>query len=103
MRDPDRTLDEAIIALFPSTGRALLFNFIALALGFGVLATSKVVVLQEFGILVAVAMATSFLSSMTVLPAIVKLWQPRFLRREELPPQPRRRSFLETQLSGQAS
>ncbi|HHJ39111.1 MAG: hypothetical protein AXA67_11265 [Methylothermaceae bacteria B42] len=73
------TLDQAIANLYPSTGRALLFNFAALALGFGVLSTSKVVVLQEFGLLVAVAIATSFLTSMTLLPALVKVLRPRFM------------------------
>jgi len=79
VRDEHRSLDESIVALFPSTGRALLFNFLALALGFGVLATSKVVVLQEFGSIVALAVAVSFLSSMTLLPAIAKAFRPRFL------------------------
>ncbi len=79
IRDRHESLDQAILDLYPSTGRALLFNFIALALGFGVLATSKVVVLQEFGLLVAVAITTSFFTSLTLLPALVKLFKPRFL------------------------
>ncbi|MEN8133766.1 MAG: MMPL family transporter, partial [Pseudomonadota bacterium] len=79
LRDEHRRLDESIILLFPSTGRALLFNFLALALGFGVLATSKVVVLQEFGSIVALAVTVSFLSSLTLLPAMVKVFRPRFL------------------------
>lgn len=72
-------MGEAIVELYPSTGRALLFNFAVLALGFGVLISSKVVVLHEFGMLVAVAIATSFITSMTLLPALVKLFQSRFL------------------------
>lgn len=79
LRDTRISMDEAITKLYPSTGRALLFNFAALALGFGVLTTSKVVVLHEFGVLVAVAIATSFLSSMTVLPALVKVFKPGFI------------------------
>jgi predicted RND superfamily exporter protein len=83
LRDTRLSMDEAILRLYPSTGRALLFNFAALALGFGVLTTSKVVVLHEFGVLVAVAIATSFLSSMTVLPALVKVFNPGFLRQQQ--------------------
>ncbi len=79
LRDEHRSLDDSITALYASTGRALLFNFLALALGFGVLAVSKVVVLQEFGAIVALAVAVSFLTSMTLLPAIVKVFQPRFM------------------------
>lgn len=78
LRDGQYSIDTAILRLYPSTGRALLFNFAALALGFGVLTTSKVVVLHEFGILVAVAIGTSFVSSMTLIPALVKVFKPRF-------------------------
>ena len=79
LRDTRLSIDEAILKLYPSTGRALFFNFAAIALGFAVLTTSKVVVLHEFGTLVAVAVATSFISSMTVLPALVKVFKPAFL------------------------
>jgi len=82
LRDGRLSMDEAILKLYPSTGRALFFNFAALALGFGVLTTSKVVVLHEFGVLVAVAIATSFISSMTVLLALVKIFRPGFLWQE---------------------
>jgi predicted RND superfamily exporter protein len=71
--------DEAILTLYPTTGRALLFNFLAVALGFGVLTTSDIPPLIEFGSLVAVAVSASFLSSLTVLPALVKLLKPAFL------------------------
>ncbi len=73
------SIDDALLKLYPSTGRALLFNFLALALGFGVLISSKVVVLQEFGLLVAVAIMTSFLTSLTLLPVLTKLLRPQFL------------------------
>lgn len=79
IRDAHESIDEAILGLYPSTGRALLFNFMALSLGFGVLVVSKVVVLNEFGVTVAVAIATSFLAGMTVLPALAKVFLPRFL------------------------
>lgn len=74
-----QTIDQAILNLYPATGRALLFNFASLALGFGVLTVSKVVILQDFGLLVAVAITTSFISSMTLLPALVKVLRPRFV------------------------
>ncbi len=79
IRDNHENIDQAMLDLYPSTGRALLFNFIALSLGFGVLATSKVIVLQEFGLMVAVAIATSFIASMTLLPALLKIFKPRFI------------------------
>jgi len=73
--------DDALIELFPTTGRALLFNFIAVAGGFGVLVSSDVPPLILFGALVAVAVSVAFLVAMTVLPALVKLIRPRFLMR----------------------
>ena len=73
------SFDERIAELFPTTGRALLFNFVAMALGFLVLTTSEVPPLVKFGSLVAVAVTTAFLASMTVLPALAKLLRPRFL------------------------
>ncbi len=82
MREQHQSIDQAVLNLYPSTGRALFFNFAALALGFGVLYSSKVIILQEFGLLVAVAIATSFIASMTVLPALLKVMRPRFLERK---------------------
>ena len=72
-------LDEAFDHLYPSTGRALFFSFLAMALGFGVLLTSYVPPLNRFGALVAIAVTISFVVSMTVLPAMVKLMKPAFL------------------------
>ncbi|MGR8931655.1 MAG: efflux RND transporter permease subunit [Gammaproteobacteria bacterium] len=74
-----QSMEQAVANLYPATGRALFFNFASLALGFGVLTVSKVVVLQDFGLLVAVAIATSFFSSMTLLPALAKVFKPHFL------------------------
>jgi len=79
VRKQKLSIDEAILRLYPSTGRALLFNFIALAFGFGVLATSEVVPLIRFGVLVSVAVTVSFITSMTVLPALVKVFEPKFV------------------------
>ncbi len=64
---------------YPSTGRALFFNLLAIALGFGVLISSKVVPLNNFGTIVAISVLTSFLVSMTLLPALILLFKPRFI------------------------
>lgn len=77
--DRAKSLDEAIEDLFPTTGRALLFNFLTVFFGFGVLISSQVPGLIRFGSLVAVAVSASFIASMTVLPALVKLLPPSFL------------------------
>lgn len=80
VRDQRKTIDEALTLLYPSTGRALLFSFAALLFGFGVLAISEVPPLRQFAFLIAVAVSISFVTSMTVLPAMVKLMRPAFLR-----------------------
>ncbi len=68
-------------ALFRGTGRALLFNFLAIACGFGVLISSNIVSLNQFGSIVVLAVTTSFLASLTLLPALVKLTAPQFITR----------------------
>jgi len=80
IKDQGESIDNAITKLYPSTGRALFFNFLALALGFGVLISSEVVPLIRFGILVAVAVSVSFLASMTLLPALIKVLEPNFIK-----------------------
>ena len=73
--DWDLTLQE----LYPSTGRALFLNYMAIACGFGVLISSKVVPLNNFGSIVVVSVSTSFLASMSFLPALIKLTKPTFI------------------------
>lgn len=69
----------ALNELYPSTGRALLFNYLAIACGFGVLISSQVVPLTNFGIIVVVSVTTSFLASMSLLPALIKETKPKFI------------------------
>jgi hypothetical protein len=76
---------QALMALYPETGRALFFNFIAVAGGFGVLMTSDVPPLIKFGSLVAVAVSVAFIASVTLLPALVTLLKPKAL----LAPEPK--------------
>ncbi len=77
------SFDERIAPLFPSTGRALFFNFAAIGLGFAVLTTSEVPPLLKFGVLVGIAVAAAFVASMAVMPALAKLLKPRFIWPEE--------------------
>ena len=64
---------------YKSTGRALLFNLMALVFGFSVMLTSSVTPLIQFSALLMVAVTASFLSSMTVLPAMIYLTNPKFI------------------------
>lgn len=76
------TYADIVKQIFPNTGRALLFNFLALASGFGVLMVSNVVPLNEFGLIVVVAVTGSFICSMTLLPAFALLTKPAFFFRQ---------------------
>ena len=71
--------DTALRDMYATTGRALMFNFLAVFAGFGVLMVSHVPSLVQFGLLVAVAVAASFVASLTVLPALLTLVRPRFI------------------------
>jgi len=71
--------DKALAELYPLTGRTLFFNYIAIALGFGVLISSQVVPLANFGTIVFISVSTSFFASMSLLPALIKLTKPAFI------------------------
>jgi predicted RND superfamily exporter protein len=71
--------DTALTQLYPSTGRALFFNYLAIALGFAVLISSKVVPLTNFGTIVVVSVTVSFLASLSLLPALFNVIRPRFI------------------------
>jgi predicted RND superfamily exporter protein len=75
----ERDMTLALKRFYPTTGRALFFNLLAIAFGFGVLISSKVVPLNNFGSIVAIAVVTSFLFSMVLLPAMILLFKPRFI------------------------
>ena len=78
-REHNGDLEAALQQLYPSTGRALFLNYLAIACGFGVLISSKVVPLTDFGTIVVVSVTTSFLASMSLLPALIKVTKPRFI------------------------
>jgi uncharacterized protein len=73
--DWHRTFDN----FYLTTGRALFCNFLAIACGFGVLISSKVASLNNFGTMIVIAISTSFLFSMTLLPAMIRSFRPGFI------------------------
>ena len=69
-------IEEALPKLYETTGRALSFNFMIVFLGFGLLVVSEAPALVRFGSLVSIAVATSFVSSLVLLPVLVRYLQP---------------------------
>ncbi len=73
------SLEEALPVLFRFTGRALFFDVLAISLCFGVLMMSALAGLREFGFLLVVCVSTSFIATISLLPALFVLCRPRFL------------------------
>jgi predicted RND superfamily exporter protein len=72
-------LDAALDATLATAGRAILFVALAIGAGFGVYATSEFYSLQVCGILVPLTMASAALTTVTLLPALLRLQRPRFV------------------------
>ncbi|MEE4256019.1 MAG: efflux RND transporter permease subunit [Bacteroidales bacterium] len=64
-------LEHAISHATNITGRSIIINVMAVALGFLVLLLSNLVPLQRFGLLVSVTMITSAAAALTLLPAVM--------------------------------
>lgn len=74
--DTERAIEIAV----HTSGRAILYNALAVAAGFLVLIPSSFVIISELGILVALVMITTSLASMTILPAIIKVFPPELVK-----------------------
>lgn len=64
-----------------STGKAIIFNAFSVTLGFLVMIFSNFVPLQQFGVLVSVIMITSAGASLTILPALLNVFKPKFIKK----------------------
>jgi len=62
------------------TGRALFFTALVVAIGFLLLCVSEFRTLVRFGFLIAASILSSFLVSITLLPALVSVLNPSFVR-----------------------
>jgi predicted RND superfamily exporter protein len=62
------------------SGTAILVDTLSVGLGFAVLWFSNFVVLQEFGLLVCLAMMISALCGLIIVPALLGIFKPKFIR-----------------------
>ena len=67
---------------FLSSGKAILFNAVSVGAGFAVLMLSKFNMLAELGFLISVIMITSSLGSLTILPTLLNLLKPKFIKKK---------------------
>lgn len=82
-RSKTTNLEEVTKQTFKKSGHGILTNALAVGLGFLVLCLSKFVVLKYIGILVAIVMFTSAFLAMTVIPGVLNLTDPKFMRPKE--------------------
>ena len=67
--------------VFLSSGKAILFNAVSVGAGFAVLIFSKFNMLSELGFLISAIMISSSLGSLTILPTILNLLKPKFIKK----------------------
>lgn len=79
-RQKSDDLREVTIETFHKTGAGIVTNAIAVGFGFLVLCLSYFVILRYIGLLVAVVMFTSSTMAMTIIPGILNLTDPKFMR-----------------------
>ncbi len=85
LRDPDADPAEVFRSTFAFTGRALFFTAFVVAVGFLLLCVSEFRTLVRFGLLIGIGMITSFLTSVTLLPAAVAAFRPGFVWKSAKP------------------
>lgn len=64
-----------------SAGKAILFNAFSVAAGFAVLMQSNFIPIENLGLLIALTMVTSSLGALTLLPAMIHVFKPKFMNK----------------------
>ena len=77
----DKNAKRALQATIQTTGRGITFNALTVALGFFILIFASFKGIRTFGWQIALTMGVSALSAISVIPAILVQWQPKFLSR----------------------
>jgi predicted RND superfamily exporter protein len=65
--------------VFFSSGKAIIINAVSVGAGFAVLLASSFIMLGDLGLLIALTMFTNALISLTVLPALLAVFKPKFV------------------------
>jgi hypothetical protein len=67
---------------FAVSGKAILINAVSVGAGFAVLLFSQFVMLQDLGLLIALAMGSSAFVGLTVIPVLLSTIKPKFIHKE---------------------
>jgi predicted RND superfamily exporter protein len=65
---------------FASSGKAIMINAVSVGAGFAVLLLSQFVMLEDLGLLIALTMGTSAFVSLTVIPVLLLVFNPKFIK-----------------------
>jgi hypothetical protein len=74
-------IDQVTLNTLRTTGKAIIFNAFAVAAGFSVLIFSNFNPLMYTGMLIALTMFTSSLAAMTLLPVLLNIFTPNFIKK----------------------
>jgi predicted RND superfamily exporter protein len=66
---------------FTTSGKAIIINAVSVGAGFAVLILSQFNMLADLGLLIALTMGTSALISLTVIPVLLLMINPQFIRK----------------------
>ncbi len=75
------SIEQAVVRTHLSVGKAIIFNATAVALGFFVLVFSNFLPVRRMGLLTGLTMFTASAIAMTILPALLVLIKPKFVRK----------------------
>jgi uncharacterized protein len=72
-----------LATVYRTTGAAIFYNALSVAVGFLGLLISRFIPIQQLGILFSVSMICACLASLIVLPMVLEIAKPRFLRNQK--------------------
>jgi len=78
----DLNAERALQKTIQTTGRGITYNALTVALGFFILIFASFKGIRTFGWQIALTMGISALSAISIIPAILVQWKPKFLARE---------------------
>ncbi|MDD2296587.1 MAG: MMPL family transporter [Sphaerochaetaceae bacterium] len=78
-QDTSKDQKQVLARVMNTTGRAIVINAASVIIGFSGLIFSRFMPIKQMGILFCVSMLFAGISSLTVLPMVIHMWQPKFI------------------------
>ena len=74
-------LEDAIFTTLRISGKGIVYNALSVIVGFSVLVYSDFLPVNIFGLLIVLSITICLMGALTVLPALISLFQPKFLHK----------------------